>query len=652
MKQFLQLLLCMTVTANLTAQITTPQIKARFGVDADLKSNYFNEANIDMSDEWYSSGIPGTGIQVIDTTGAAKIISEYVTKPSTLNKSLVRNMSLPAFTIQNNELLMDAVFVRDYHGSDSTIFASGSNKNGQNPNVWSSPIAQSVPDKNEILDAFMHVRRAGTTAIDSLWMFGGVSIENTTGNRYFDFEMYQTDIAYNRPSRSFTGYGADAGHTSWKFDAAGKVVRAGDIILTAEYGSSALTLIEARIWINEISLSTVPVNFNWSGQFDGASNGAQFGYASILPKNVGAFYSGLQSAKNTWGGPFKIVLGNNSVVDNYVTRQFMEFAVNLTKLGLDPVTVLGGSTCNRPFQKVLVKSRASTSFTSELKDFIAPVDFLLVPEVDLFTDVPIFCASNNVSNLKVSNAVPTSVYTWSTIDGHFADTTDKASVFVDAPGTYIVKQQLRSTCPVYASDTISITFESSCTILGTSSLNFSGKLTNDKVKLNWQKAQGEQISAYEIERSVDGIHFFSAGKQSADANKTGIQYLSAINDVSNLTSTFVYYRLKVYNLENIYKYSSTIKIDLASKRTIPGFTLAPNPATDMLSVKIFSASTKNVQLKIYDEAGKLMRTVLTTAAQGGSVIPVAGLQNWQRGLYTVKVFLGDDIFVDRMMLVK
>src|SRR5690606_17016916 len=127
------------------------------------------------------------------------------------------------YTVLNNRMLIDGVFIRDYHGSDSTIFASGSNKNGMNPSVWTTPVAQSIPDKNEILDMMVHVRRAGPTTDYSLWLMGGLSIENTTGNRYFDFEMYQTDIYYDRPSLRFYGYGPDAGHTRWQFDAAGNI---------------------------------------------------------------------------------------------------------------------------------------------------------------------------------------------------------------------------------------------------------------------------------------------------------------------------------------------------------------------------------------------------------------------------------------------
>lgn len=81
-------------------------------------------------------------------------------------------MRFPPYSVINNRLLVDAYFVRDYHGDDSTIFASGSNKNGMNPSNWSCPVSQSIPDKNEILDMMLHVRRAGPNVTDSMWLFG------------------------------------------------------------------------------------------------------------------------------------------------------------------------------------------------------------------------------------------------------------------------------------------------------------------------------------------------------------------------------------------------------------------------------------------------------------------------------------------------
>src|SRR5689334_17856770 len=243
-----------------------------------------------------------------------------------------------------------------------------------NPVNWAGGI-QGIPDKNDILDTYIHIRRAGPNTTDSLFFFGGISLDNTTGNRYFDFEMYQTDINYDRVSGHWFGYGPDFGHTSWTFDAAGNVLKPGDIIFSAEYQSSTLTKIEARVWVKKTDWQTItPTAFSWSGLFDGDGAAATWGYASIQPKTAGAFYTGLGSANNTWAGWFRLILQDNSIALNYAKDQFMEFSVNLSKLGLDPVTQIGGDVCGTPFNRIVIKTRASASFTSELKDFVAPTD--------------------------------------------------------------------------------------------------------------------------------------------------------------------------------------------------------------------------------------------------------------------------------------
>src|ERR1051326_736027 len=145
------------------AQITTPVVRANFGVDGDLRANYLTGTGITGSaDDWFNNGTAGTGRNVIDTTGAAAIVAGYNSDVSPWLKrmtSFYRGMSLPTFTIFNNRLWLDAMFVRDYHGTDTTVFTVSS-KNGESPALW-NPGIQSIPDKNDILDTYMHVRRAG-----------------------------------------------------------------------------------------------------------------------------------------------------------------------------------------------------------------------------------------------------------------------------------------------------------------------------------------------------------------------------------------------------------------------------------------------------------------------------------------------------------
>jgi hypothetical protein len=635
MKTLLPILLFLAFSA--TAQITTPIIKAGFGVDADLRSKFFNSSLQNGNDDWFFlPGTPGNlGESVIDTTGAAAIVAAYNSDASPYAvrmSSFFRTMSKPQFSIVNNRLWLDALFVRDYHGTDTTVFTSGSNKNGMSPATWTSGI-QNIPDKNDILDMFMHVRRAGPTKTDSLWLFGGLSLDNTTGNRYFDFEMYQTDIYYDRASGKWFGYGPDEGHTSWEFDAAGNVVKPGDIIFSSEYQSSTLTKVEARIWVNKAALSTTPTSFVWSGGFDGASSSSQYGYASILPKTAGSFYTGLGSGNKTWAGPFQVVLQDNSLRPEYTRDQFMEFSVNLTKLGLDPVTTFGTDICGTPFNRMVVKTRSSASFTSELKDFVAPTDLFLAPRVNALADVPLFCGVLGVSNLLIQNPSLSSVYTWTTTDGNIVGTNTGADITVDKPGTYVVMQQLAAGCNAYAYDTVAIVYDAACVPMSQSLTKFTGTLNSGVARLRWTTKTNAEVLYFELERSYNGVDFTPVKKVAQVPSGTNEGQYASFDDMSGLHATTLYYRVRIVSTKGAVSYSNTIVLKLPE---INGTVLFPNPVNSVLNVSVNSSQRDQATVSVFSMTGALVKLQSFAVKQGRNILQLDAAQ-WPTGTYLVHI---------------
>ena len=659
MKQFLLSILGVVFySVIVSAQITTPSLRAAFGVDADLRANFFNGFVASGNDDWFNNGTGGTGFFVIDTTGAAAIVAGYLSDVSPWPKRmapLFRSMSRPKFDTINNRIWLDAIFVRDYHGNDSTVFTSGSDKNGMSPANWTGG-TQGIPDKNDILDVFMHVKRAGKLSTDSLWMFGGLSLDNTTGNRYFDFEMYQTDIYYDRATGKFYGYGADAGHTSWQFDAAGNVIRPGDIILTAQYQSSTLTNIEARIWVDQSALSITPAQFNWSGQFDGASAGAVYGYASILPKTAGAFYTGLGSGNNTWAGPFQLVLQDNSMAVNYAKDQFMEFSVNLSKLGLDPVTLLGGDVCGSPFNRLVVKTRASASFTAELKDFVAPIDLFLAPRADLAAELPVFCgmADTIVSDIYVSNPHPTSVYSWSTIGGNIIYIHPSGRwIQVNQPGTYIVTQRLMAGCSAYATDTITIRRDTTCRILPARFRSFSGVLnTADKnAELQWTVTNNSTVRSFVIESSIDGGSFVDAGTITANGSLKDDASYNFNYNIPFGTSLFVEFRIRMINQDGSYSYSRILRIN-AKQPLKTGITISPNPVRGKFQMSITSSSDTEAKILFVDMQGRTVSIINQMLRKGANIFAVETNENWQSGVYNALLKINQKTLTTRFVVLE
>jgi hypothetical protein len=650
MKTILPVLFFLLCVQCVTAQITTQQLKAGFGVDGELRASFYSNIVQSANDDWFwmSAGSPTF---VIDTTGASSIVSRYATDLDFRKLPFYRTMRVDPFTLMGSYRVIDAVFIRDYHGDDSTMFASGSNKNGMSPADWQCPVAQSIPDKNEILDMMVHVRRAGPNSTDSLWMFGGISIENTTGNRYFDFEMYQTDIYYDRVSRRFYGYGPDAGHTSWELNAAGDITKPGDIIFATEFGGSTIGVLQARIWVHQSALSITPADFNWTGTFDGLTNGSTYGYAGITPKTPGAFYTGIGSINGTWAGPFQLVKGDNSVVTTYTASQFMEFSVNLSKLGLDPVQLLGSDACGMPFRRILVKSRSSSSFDASLKDFVGPFDFFLAPRADVAADIPYYCGTMGVSQLQVTNPVSTSSYTWSTLDGNITGGTTGTTTTVNAPGTYVLTQRLQSGCSVYATDTVVITYDANCTVLEKYLINYDAQLKNNSAHVTWTTINSSDLKSYEVERSLDGINFESISKISAVASASSEINYSSLDNMNMISSPAVYYRLKIYFPNDVYRYSRIVQLKVPEKNMV-SVIVSPNPVRESIRMNIYTPEGADVKVSVYNTEGKLFKVVPARLLRGSSFITIGDLQMWPEGTYNVQVLIGKEAYNRKIVLIK
>ena len=641
----------LATSINCFGQVTTPIIKANFGVDADLRSNYYNSFVQSGNDDWFRlPGSTGTGQFVIDTAGAAAIVANYTTNAATRRLPFYRNMRYPGFSVVNNRLLLDAVFIRDYHGDDSTVFASGANKNGDSPVDWSCPVSQGIPDKNDILDMMVHVRRAGPNKTDSLWMFGGLSLDNTTGNRYFDFEMYQTDIYYDRASRKFYGYGPDAGHTSWEFDASGNITKPGDIIFSAEYQSSSLSNIEARIWVHRSALSITPISFDWTGQFNGGSSGADYGYASIRPKSTGAYYTGLQCANGTWAGPFSVVLQSDVVATTYEAKQFVEFSVNLTKLGLDPVTLLGSNSCGMPFRRVLVKTRASASFTAELKDFVGPFDFFLAPRVQAQTATPYICDKMSVAEITVTNPVATSIYAWSTANGNIISSTSGPVIYVDKPGRYIVTQYLQEGCTAYATDTVDLFEFGFCQVLAANRItDFKGTGNGNTVLLNWKVQDNQQARFFEIQKSNNGVNFTSIGQVSRQELSTEVPAYS-FQLVAEKAQ--MYYRVKLFNADNTVSYSPVYRNSKQSAGNNHQVLVYPNPAKSSLYIQVESRENTTVKLKLYNTAGLQVASKVTVVQKGINTVILDQLNHKVQGMCLLVIELKDEIVKEKVIVMQ
>ena len=59
-----------------------------------------------------------------------------------------------------------------------------------------------------------------------------------------------------------------------------------------------------------------------------------------------------------------------------------------------------------------------------------------------------------------------------------------------------------------------------------------------------------------------------------------------------------------------------------------------------------------MQVLIYNGVGKLMRMFSATAKQGKNTYTLADLGTWPHDIYTIKLFVENEVFVKKMLLVR
>ena len=446
-------------------QLNNGGLYANFGVDADTRTNWMKYGLVTgaiSSDDWFAPS--GTGHNVIDTSNAASYLALL---KAGANISFNQRMSALLYAKIGGKLWLDAVYGRDYQAAaqlkDTTVFTMAA-KNGDNPGIWTGGVTN-VPDKNDLVDVYAHMRRDGLTVHDSLWLFTGVSTFGTRGSSYFDVELYRNSFSYNGATGTFTTAGTSAGHTEWLFDASGNIIQTGDMIIAVDFTPGSVPVIDLRIWVSNTTLTTIiPKYFDFTGAFNGATASPTYGYASIVSKaGTTAWGAGISNYSvnatldTTYSTPWGTGApsGGANWSAQYLSQQFIEVGLNLTRIGVDPALYSALSACQPLFSDIFFKSRSSNSFTADMKDFVTPMVFTRPPVMDYSLNGDTIRCNHPAATIKLTNNSTAGYYTWQTLSGSISGSnSDSSQLSIGKPGTYIVSASPANGCPPTRVDTI------------------------------------------------------------------------------------------------------------------------------------------------------------------------------------------------------
>ncbi len=147
-------------------------------------------------------------------------------------------------------------------------------------------------------------------------------------------------------------------------------------------------------------------------------------------------------------------------------------------------------------------------------------------------------------------------------------------------------------------------------------LTFKGKQENATVMLSWQTADEVNTLLFEIERSLNGKAFETAGKVHAGFEGNH-QYQFA--DLAYTLSAKTYYRLKMMDVDGTFAYSNIIALNPDGKMESNSLKVYPNPAVSGGKVTLETDIATTATL--YDLTGRSLQIVKLNAGMNHFTLP-------------------------------
>jgi len=164
--------------------------------------------------------------------------------------------------------------------------------------------------------------------------------------------------------------------------------------------------------------------------------------------------------------------------------------------------------------------------------------------------------------------------------------------------------------------------------------DFTGKLENGVVKLNWQTVFEQGIHSYEIERKTANENFKKIGVVSAIGNSQLTQNYN-FND-ADINASVLYYRLKIIdNTVAGSKYSKTLTLQAGKGIIISQ--IGPSPFTSAVNVRLDAAASENILVRIFDLLGRPIKAQIFAANKGNNNFQITGLDNLSAGTYIIEI---------------
>ena len=284
-----------------------------------------------------------------------------------------------------------------------------------------------------------------------------------------------------------------------------------------------------------------------------------------------------------------------------------------TPASTDPQPVAGGLACamgTSPTNTVLNNPCRHTSYYPITNPNAAAVNYSV-------------CVTGTAPNIAILDACPTATTAAAivcTSGANLACTT----VTIPPGSTYYI----------YIESTGSVTVTINNVVLPIEMLEFKGEAMDGKNYLYWATSSEKENSHFEVERSENGILFYSIGEVQGSNNSNTFQRYNFIDE--NSVSLMSYYRLKQVDTDGNFNHTKIVSVKQSNK-DFKIYDALPNPTSDNVTIRIENpAMDGEVSTLVTDVTGRIVASQIHLLTQGRNMLD-CNLSNFVAGTYYLYV---------------
>ena len=242
--------------------------------------------------------------------------------------------------------------------------------------------------------------------------------------------------------------------------------------------------------------------------------------------------------------------------------------------------------------------------------------------------------NGNFLSVTAGGTLSNNTYNWYNGNALAATITGDSTYTIITPGIYSVAvTNFIATKLTLYSDSIYISS------LPVTLLEFTATKSSNESLLKWSTTYEINAYYFEVQRSIDGIHFTNIGRTNAEESIPTNNYTFIDNTlplINDQTPT-LYYRLQMFDRNGSYSFSNIRKI---SNKLIFTASIYPNPVKDNVNVMIASTQKETAQIEVISMEGKTLLNINTNLEEGASSQNI-DLTKLFAGTYFMNIITGE-----------